>query len=90
MTNSNRREFLAVSGAATVAAYAGFRGGRNMQPETNSKLPLAGQTSPVAVVKAASYSVDLADAMLRGILECGLDVTGKRVLLKPNFVEFDP
>ena len=28
--------------------------------------------------------------MRRGILECGLDVAGKRVLLKPNFVEFDP
>ena len=55
-----------------------------------SKLPLAGQTSAVAVVKAASYSKDLADAMLRGILECGLDVAGKTVLLKPNFVEFDP
>jgi uncharacterized protein (DUF362 family) len=28
--------------------------------------------------------------MMRGILECDLDVAGKRVLLKPNFVEFDP
>jgi len=55
-----------------------------------SKLPLAGQTSAVVVVKAASYSKDLADAMLRGILECELDVAGKTVLLKPNFVEFDP
>jgi uncharacterized protein (DUF362 family) len=27
--------------------------------------------------------------MLRGIRECGLDVRGKRVLLKPNLVEFD-
>jgi uncharacterized protein (DUF362 family) len=44
----------------------------------------------VAVVKAASYSKDLADAMRRGILECKLDVVGKTVLLKPNFVEFDP
>ncbi|MEO8051390.1 MAG: DUF362 domain-containing protein, partial [Acidobacteriota bacterium] len=33
---------------------------------------------------------DLADVMLRGILECELDVAGKYVLLKPNFVEFDP
>jgi len=90
MTNTNRREFLALAGAASVAGFAGFSGGRQMQPETNSKLPLAGQTSPVAVVKASSYSVDLADAMMRGILECGLEVAGKTVLLKPNFVEFDP
>ena len=90
MTNTNRREFLALAGAASVAGFAGFSGGRQMQPETNSKLPLAGQTSPVAVVKAASYSTDLADVMMRGILECGLEVAGKTVLLKPNFVEFDP
>jgi len=87
---NNRREFLAMAGAASVAGYAGFHGGRQMQPEGKSKLPLAGQTSVVAVMKAASYSSDLADAMMRGILECDLDVAGKRVLLKPNFVEFDP
>ena len=88
--NSDRREFLAIAGAASVAGYAGFNGGREAQPKAMSKLPLAGQTSPVAVVKAASYSKDLADAMRRGIRECGLDVAGKTVLLKPNFVEFDP
>jgi len=88
LTN-NRREFLAIAGAATLAGYAGYHGG-NTQPQTKSKLSLAGQTSAVAVVKAATYSADLADAMVRGILECGLDVAGKSVLLKPNFVEFDP
>src|SRR4029079_14453831 len=51
---------------------------------------LAGQTSAVAVVKAATYSADLADAMMRGIVDCDLEVAGKSVLLKPNFVEFDP
>jgi uncharacterized protein (DUF362 family) len=88
--NSNRREMLAIAGAGALAGYAGFRGGRQdgQKPETAS--PLAGQKSAVTIVKAASYSQDLADAMLRGILECGLDVTGMRVLLKPNFVEFDP
>ena len=88
--NDNRREFLALAGAASVAGYAGFNGGREERPNAMSKLPLAGQRSAVAVVKAASYSKDLAGAMRRGILECGLDVTGKTVLLKPNFVEFDP
>lgn len=88
--NSNRREFLALAGAGSVAGFAGFNGGRGKQPKAASKLPLAGQTSPVVVVKAASYSKDLADAMIRGILECELDVAGKTVLLKPNFVEFDP
>lgn len=87
---SNRREFLAMAGAASVAGYAGFSGGRHSRSNAGSQLPFGRQASPVAVVKAESYSVDLADAMVRGIRECGLNVTGKRVLLKPNFVEFDP
>jgi uncharacterized protein (DUF362 family) len=87
--NSNRREFLAIAGAGALAGVAGYKGGRSeRKPEV--LLPFAGQTSHVAVVKAASYTHDLADAMLRGIRECGLDVKGKSVLLKPNFVEFDP
>ena len=88
--NSDRREFLAIAGAASIAGVAGYSGGREAQPKAMSKLPLTGKTSPVAVVKAASYSKDLADAMRRGIVECNLNVTGKRILLKPNFVEFDP
>ena len=32
----------------------------------------------------------LKDTIVRGIKLCGLDVKGKRVLLKPNLVEFDP
>jgi uncharacterized protein (DUF362 family) len=51
-------------------------------------------SSAVAIVKAPSYSDDLAGRMLQGIRECGLDVDhsvrGKKVLLKPNLVEFDP
>jgi uncharacterized protein (DUF362 family) len=46
-------------------------------------------TSPVAIIRAKSYADDLASRMLQGIRECGLDVRGKRVLLKPNLVEFD-
>ena len=39
---------------------------------------------------AGSYGKGLRDTILRGIKLFGLDVTGKRVLLKPNLVEFDP
>ncbi len=42
----------------------------------------------VSVARAANYSVDLT-AIVRGILrEQSIDVRGKRVLLKPNLVEF--
>jgi len=87
--NASRREFLAMAAAASVAGVAGFRGGsaNRVKPES---LPYAGKTVPVAVVKADSYSQDLENRMREGIRECGLDVRGKTVLLKPNFVEFDP
>jgi uncharacterized protein (DUF362 family) len=39
---------------------------------------------------ASSYGKGLRDTILRGIKLFGLDVTDKRVLLKPNLVEFDP
>ena len=87
--NSNRREFLAMAGAGTLAGYAGFTGGRGERIKPDLALPMAGRKSHVAVVKAASYSRDLENLMLRGIRECGLDVKGKTVLLKPNLVEFD-
>ena len=88
--NSNRREFLAVAGASLVAGYAGFRGGREPQPSPASTLPLARSRSHAAVLTAPSYSHDLVNRMLEGIRECGLEVRGKSVLLKPNLVEFDP
>ena len=89
--NANRREFLAIAGASAVAGVAGFQGGHNAPTPAAAKpaLPLSGRRSHVAVVKAASYAHDLAGRMLAGIQECGLDVRGKRVLLKPNLVEFD-
>lgn len=46
--------------------------------------------SVVAVRKAASYDEDLTALMLEGLAQAGLPpVKGKRVLLKPNLVEFD-
>src|SRR5882724_5360874 len=47
----------------------------------------AGQ-SAVAILKASSYSADLPGLLRRGAALCRLDAKGKRVLLKPNLVEF--
>ncbi len=79
-----RRRFAGLSAAAVIGTYAGMKLRR---PE---KLPdgPAGK-SAVAIMRARSYSDDLVSRMLAGIRECGLDVRGKRVLLKPNLVEFD-
>src|SRR5688572_19444888 len=45
--------------------------------------------SRVAILKATSYDGDLTSVILDGIKSIGLDVPGKRVLLKPNLVEYE-
>jgi uncharacterized protein (DUF362 family) len=45
---------------------------------------------PVAVVRAASYEVDLEGLVLDGLRAVGAEVAGRSVLLKPNLVEYDP
>ncbi len=44
---------------------------------------------PVSIYRADSYSEALYDLVRRIIAEHALDVRGKRVVLKPNLVEFD-
>ena len=79
-----RRKFVGLSAAALAGTYAGIK------LQKPPKLPdgPAGK-SAVAIMRARSYSDDLVSRMLEGIREVGLDVRGKRVLLKPNLVEFD-
>lgn len=79
-----RRKFIPLAGIATGAAYLSFRGERS---EPVSDGPSG--NSAVAILRANSYSEDLAAKILAGVRECGLNVSGKRVLLKPNLVEFD-
>jgi len=76
-----RRDVLPVAAIGAVGLYAATR--------VEKRRPVSSQPSPVAVVKAASYEADLTGQMSRGISECGLNVRGKRLLLKPNLVEFD-
>src|SRR5438132_1004881 len=47
-------------------------------------------TARVAVVRASSYDGDLEGQVRDGLGLIGADVRGARVLLKPNFVEYDP
>jgi uncharacterized protein (DUF362 family) len=77
--HSTRREWLGASaGAAGGALLAGC----------NRELPIRPAT--VSIVKAPVYGQGLY-ATVRGILERHrLDVRGRKVLLKPNLVEFEP
>jgi uncharacterized protein (DUF362 family) len=79
-----RRKFLPLAGAAVVGTYAGMKLQR--APKLADGPP---GNSPVAILRAPSYTADLVRLMLEGIRVCGLDPRGKRVLLKPNLVEFD-
>ena len=69
-----RRQWVAGAAGATVLAGCGTP---------------PGKLGPVSILKAASYSEDLYALMQHLIVEHRLDVRGKRVVLKPNLVEFD-
>jgi uncharacterized protein (DUF362 family) len=65
-----------VSGAAGAALLTGC----SAPPATRP---------PVSILRAGSYGEQLFDLVRRIISEHRLDVSGKRVVLKPNLVEFD-
>ena len=67
---------------------AGYASLKSREEERLSPGPAG--NSPVAIIRARNYQEDLASKILQGVKECGLDVRGLRVLLKPNLVEFDP
>jgi uncharacterized protein (DUF362 family) len=78
-----RRAFLAVPAAAAVACR-----GRSDRPFLQSAFTVAPR-SAVALLAAATYEVDFADLIFRGLSELGVDVAGRSVLLKPNIVEYE-
>ena len=74
MSRVTRREVLA---GAAAGALAGC-----------SRVP--GPAPLVSIVRAESYSQDLLGIIRRLLAEHKVEARGKRVVLKPNLVEFDP
>ncbi len=74
MSAPTRRQVLAGAAAGALAGCARMHG----------PAPL------VSILRAASYSQDLLDPIRRLLAEHKVEVRGKRVVLKPNLVEFDP
>ena len=74
--NLTRRQWVAGAAGTTLLTGCGTA-------------PTPGKLAPVSILRAASYSEDLYALMQRIITEHRLDVRGKRVVLKPNLVEFD-
>jgi uncharacterized protein (DUF362 family) len=79
-----RRGFLSLLTVPLVAA--GCRRRQYFDPREFT-MP---ERSAVALLPASSYDVDFADLIGRGLTELGVDVRGRRVLLKPNMVEYEP
>jgi uncharacterized protein (DUF362 family) len=77
-----RRELF---GTAAVG-IALTRCGTNRPPEITRRFPV----SNVSIVKAPAYSQDIYDTVYRVVADHKLNVRGKRIVLKPNLVEFDP
>ena len=82
-----RREFLKYSALASlVPALPACQQKNKWQPAAFRRK----DNSRVAILPAGSYDQPLRDTIVRGLELCHLDVRGKRILLKPNLVEFDP
>jgi uncharacterized protein (DUF362 family) len=90
----DRRTFIVRSAevglGATAIGLLGVRALRHpAKPWDTDAFPPVKATR-VAVLRAASYEGDLESRVVDGLRAIGADVQGRRVLLKPNFVEYDP
>src|SRR5215471_3728064 len=83
----NRREFIKVSAVASLSSLAGGCGPSVRWDRDAYRKPA---TSRVAILEAKSYRASLEDIISHGIHLFKLAVKGKRIVLKPNLVEFDP
>lgn len=84
---TSRRHLIAATASVCTAGFAVDRYRSASNPR--GLFDRGGPRSPVAIVRAADYTKELAKSIVEGIRICGLGVKGKRVLLKPNLVEFD-
>jgi uncharacterized protein (DUF362 family) len=79
----SRREFVGAVAGSLIAAAACHRRPYNTR---DFRLP---EKSAVALLPARSYDIDFADLIGAGLRELQVDVRGRRVLLKPNMVEYE-
>ena len=82
----DRRQFLKT---ATACSIASFTMACSQQGRWASGAYCKSHQSKVAILKAESYTKDLVSSILDGIKAFSLQVANKRVLLKPNLVEYE-
>ncbi len=78
-----RREMLAASAAALTLTRC------SKSPQKSAYTPPRAPVANVSIVKAPAYNMDVYDTVFRMVSDHNLNVRGKRVVLKPNLVEFD-
>jgi len=83
----NRREFIKVSAIASLSSLVG---GCRPSVRWDRDAYRKPATSRVAILEARSYQTSLGDIIRHGLHLFKLDLKGKRIVLKPNLVEFDP
>jgi uncharacterized protein (DUF362 family) len=83
----DRRDFLK---AAAAASLSPLLSACEQEVRWTKAAYIKPKHSQVAILAAENYGKSLRDTILRGIQMCRVDVRGKRILLKPNLVEFDP
>ena len=83
----NRREFIKVSAVTSLSSLVG---GCRPSVRWDRDAYRKPATSRVAILEARSYQTSLEDIIRHGIHLFKLDLKGKRIVLKPNLVEFDP
>ena len=81
----SRRDLLKTLPVAALAGVAACRRGPRPYDPARFAHP---STSTIAMLPAASYDLDLSDVVGRGLAMLQMDVRGRRVLLKPNMVEY--
>src|SRR5215475_1320377 len=83
----NRRQFLKASAATSLVPWLS---GCERTSHWEREAYIRPKRSRVAILSAESYRKPLSNIIQRGVELFQLEVRGKRVLLKPNLVEFDP
>jgi len=78
-----------------VSSRAGLTRRKVLAAATGAALVRCGRSarqfpvSRVSIIKQAGYTMDVYDAVYRMVAEHKLNVRGKRIVLKPNLVEYD-
>src|SRR5580704_17609862 len=82
--NLTRRELFATAAAGALLTQCGDRRGVSV---ARTAVP---RGSRVTIAKAPAYTMDIYDTVYRMVAQHNLNIRGKRIVLKPNLVEFDP